>query len=90
MREYELSPEETPLLIEAARTLDLAERLAAEIASAPLVVDGRPNRLLAEVRAQRDLAGRLLSRLNLPSSDEASNWAAQLGQRGGRAPTRRR
>jgi len=63
---WELDQHEAELLEQAARTLDLVDRLTRETEQQPLLVDGKPNPLLAEVRHQRIVLGRLLAQLRIP------------------------
>jgi hypothetical protein len=95
MAEFDLSLTEGEILGEAARTADLIERLAKQLAAEQLVVDGSRgqavvNPLAAELRQQRELLGRLISRLALPDADEIDNAAAAFGRRGAAARWHRR
>lgn len=87
---FELSDAERVILLEACRTADLVDRLTAELAGGSLTVVGSRgqtvlNPIAAELRQQRDLLGRLLGRLALPTDDEAEDAAARLGRRGAEA-----
>jgi hypothetical protein len=71
--EYQLRPDELQLLVDAAREVDLIDRMQAELTSAALVVKGSygqpaPNPLLTEVRQHRATLGGLLRQLKLPDS----------------------
>ena len=77
---YKLNPSENFTLGALARTLDEIAALEAELAVAPLIVEGSkgqpiPNKLLAEIRAHRALADKLQISLALPAPGE------QTGQR---------
>lgn len=99
---YGLTKPATAVLHEACRTRDVVDRLTAELAAADLVVEGSKgqpaaNPLLAEVRMQRDLFGRLMARLALPDVDPDGDErdvietaAARLGRRGADARWRGR
>ena len=88
---YELDPPELGGFVELARTMDLCERLADELAGQPLTVEGSkgqdvPHPLLGELRQQRDLASRLVARLGLPDDGDAtSNAQYRFAQAGARA-----
>jgi hypothetical protein len=67
---YELEAHETELLVEAARTLDLVERLQATLDAANATgADGKPNAVLVELRQQRLTLARLLAALRIPDAD---------------------
>ena len=72
-------------------TADLVERLATELAGSALTVEGSRgqsvlNPIAAELRQQRDLLGRMLSRLALPAdSQDVGTFASILGHRGASA-----
>jgi hypothetical protein len=93
LREYELSDPELAVLLEACRTADLLERLAAELAAAELTAAGSRGQVIVhpiagELRQQRDLLARLLARLALPSEGEddgAAAAAARFGRQGAAA-----
>ena len=77
---YKLNPSENVTLGALARTLDEIADLEAELAVAPLIVEGSkgqpmPNRLLGEIRSHRALADKLQISLALPAPGE------QTGQR---------
>ncbi|MBJ7401596.1 hypothetical protein [Mycolicibacterium sp.] len=77
---YRLNPAEAATLGALARTHDEIADLEAELAVAPLIVEGSkgqpvPNKLLAEIRAHRALADKLQISLALPAPGE------QTGQR---------
>ncbi len=72
---FELTDVESEILVEVCQTADLVDRLASALADAELVVAGSRgqaalNPLAAELRQQRDLLGRLLGRLALPSDND--------------------
>ncbi len=63
----------------AAGSSDDAERLAEAVADAPVVVEGsagqpRPNPLAKELRDMRQLLGRLLAQLEIPSDEPGGEW----------------
>ena len=73
---YTLSPAETELLDQAARTVDLIAAMDAELAASKLTVAGstgnpRPHPLLASVAEQRRLLGRLVDSMGLPQPGQA-------------------
>ncbi|GGG50745.1 hypothetical protein GCM10011374_11680 [Kocuria dechangensis] len=70
MDDYELSPAEEAVLVEAARVMDTLERLETEAAGQPLT-DSSPqgrvvNPLLREARMQRQTLDRLVRSLGIP------------------------
>jgi hypothetical protein len=67
--DHELRPDEGELLAEMARMLDLADRLREAADAAPVVVDGRTNPVLVELRLLRQELRRGLSQLALPDPD---------------------
>ena len=84
---FDFDAGESVVLVEACRTADLCDRLAAELTAAPLVVEGSRgqqivNPVAAELRQQRDLLSRLLGRLALPGADAGTSAAVVLGRRG--------
>ena len=84
---FDFDAGEFVILAEACRTADLVDRLAAELTSAPLVVEGSRGQqavhpVAAELRQQRDLLSRLLGRLALPGADAGTTAAVVLGRRG--------
>jgi hypothetical protein len=75
LSEYELGPEERPLLAEIERTLTELDRISASLADSPVVVEGstgqpRAHPLLAEARAHRDTLAKLVKALGLPSAED--------------------
>jgi hypothetical protein len=79
-----LDPKESRILLEAARTVDLAERLAAELAASDLVVTGstgqpRANPLIDSVDKARRTIAVLLAQVARP---DATRAAAANGGRG--------
>lgn len=73
-RDYELETHEQRLLLEAARTLDLLDELAAAVDRDGALVDSqqglRANPAAVEARQQRITLARLLAALRLPAGDE--------------------
>ena len=74
--EYELDTHESLLLIQACRTADRLDSMAAELATSPLTLtnfrgDEVAHPLLTESRQQSLTLSRLLASLRLPSGDEA-------------------
>lgn len=72
--EYELRADELRILEHAARTVDLIDNMAAELAKADLMVPGsmgqsRPHPLLTEIRGHRALLASLLKQLDLPDDN---------------------
>jgi hypothetical protein len=89
--EYELRADELRLLEHAARTVDLIDDMAAELAKAALMVPGsmgqtRPHPLLTEIRGHRGLLATLLKQLDLPDTDAPGLNSSQKA--GGAARTR--
>jgi phage terminase small subunit len=89
-RAYDLTDAEEIVLSEACQTADLIDRLATRLAGEELLIEGSRgqttlNPLAAELRQQRDLLARLLSRLALPGEDDEDDAAAMLGRRGAMA-----
>jgi hypothetical protein len=81
---YTLSPAETELLDQAARTVDLLAAMDAELATSKMTVLGstkqlRPHPLLASVAEQRRVLTRLVDALGLPmpGEDEGTRNQAQ-------------
>lgn len=71
---FELAEAESALLLEACRTVDDIETLAAEVGKAPAVTLGSRGQevvhpLRAELRSQRLLLARLLAQLDVPQVD---------------------
>jgi hypothetical protein len=66
---YELVDHERALLYEAARTLDLIDRLVEAIGPEVIDVDGKVPRPVVELRQQRLVFGRLISALRVPDID---------------------
>ena len=74
LADYTLDPAERVVLAELCRVADRLDRLAGELAAAPLTVPGSTGQqvahpLLAEARAQGVLADRLVRVLALPPAD---------------------
>lgn len=74
--EYELDTHESLLLLQACRTADRLDSMAAELATAKLTLvnfrgDEVAHPLLTESRQQSLTLSRLLASLRLPSGDEA-------------------
>jgi hypothetical protein len=91
MEDYELSPAEEAVLVEACRVMGLIDRLEAEAADQPLTEmspQGRVvNPLLRESRMQRATLDRLVRSLGIPLTEGTSR-----GSRRGKAekPAERR
>jgi hypothetical protein len=88
--DFDLSDAERAVLVEACRTADLVDRLASRLGDEDLTVEGSRgqvviNPLVAELRQQRELLGRLLARLALPDDADAEDAAVRLGRRGAHA-----
>jgi len=67
---YDLSTAERELLLEAARTIDLVERLEKVIAESPgLTIGLRAHPAVVEIRQQRLALGRLLAQLQIPPEE---------------------
>jgi hypothetical protein len=71
--DYDLETHELTMLLEAARTVDLLERLEAEIQQNPPLMPSsqgmRANPAAVEARAQRLVLARLLVALRIPTED---------------------
>lgn len=85
---YELEEHEARLLLEACRTTDLLDQLAAAVTrDGPLCVDGKgepkAHPAAVEARQQRIALARLIAALRLPAGDEDDL------QKGARRPQRR-
>lgn len=85
MADFDLRVDELVLLEDAARTLDLIERMQAVIDEAPLTVPGSREQvtthpLLLEVRQHRMLLARLLGQLKLPEEPDAA-WQKAIDRR---------
>jgi hypothetical protein len=85
---YALNPAEMLILAKAASMADALERIDAQMADAPLIVDGSTgqpveNPLLRSQRAHAARLAGLLESLSLPRQDEESGRppAARLAQR---------
>lgn len=77
---YQLRPDETELLAEFCRTLDLIEHLRKGLLGQPLTVDAvrdgiKAHPLLIELRSQREQARRLAAQLKLANIDAAFDGA---------------
>jgi hypothetical protein len=74
--DYELSPAEEAVLVEACRTLDMIDRLEEEAAGQPLTEispQGRVvNPLIRECRMQKAILDRLVRSLGIPLVDGTS------------------
>lgn len=73
LSDYELSPAEEAVLVEACRVLDMLERLETEAANQPLTENspqGRvTNPLIREARMQRATLDRLVRSLGIPLTE---------------------
>lgn len=72
---YDFAPHELAILIDACRTLTLADRLEQELVDAPTIVLGSQRQpvaspLFGEVRQQRTTFAALLAKLALPELDD--------------------
>jgi hypothetical protein len=81
--EYDLERHEELLLIEACRTVDLLDRLAATVAADGHMVDAKVHPAAVEMRQQRIALARLLAALRLPAGEDGDLQA------GARRPQRR-
>jgi len=79
---YELEPHELVILDSAAATADLIADLQGVVDRDGVVVDGRPNPALVEVRQQRIVLGRLLAALHIPTADDGRSRKQPRGPRG--------
>ena len=80
--EYELAESERRLLVEAARTADLLDDLAAVIAEQGTTLeDGRVAPAVVEARLQRLALARLVASLRVPDGEDDSEGRPQ--RRGG-------
>lgn len=73
--EFQLDQHERELLLEAARTLDLCDRLQAQLVADDTVMSEssqgpRVHPVIVELRAQRQQLARLLSALDIPAEDD--------------------
>lgn len=87
LADYELDEHELALLLQACRTADYLDRLAADAANAPLLIknsrgDDVANPLLTESRQQSIVLARLLAALRMPSGEEESRPQRRGGARG--------
>ncbi|MCZ2804336.1 hypothetical protein O2W18_04410 [Modestobacter sp. VKM Ac-2983] len=83
--EFELQEHERTLLVEAVRTVDLLERLDAEVRrDGPMVQSPqglRAHPAAVESRQQRIALARLVAALRLPSGEEGDQQASARPQR---------
>lgn len=91
--DYDLDQHELLLLVQACRTADVLDRLAAESDGAPLTVtnhkgDEVANPLLTEARQQGIVLARLLAALRLPAGEESGRPQRRTGVRGVYSPRR--
>jgi hypothetical protein len=70
--QYELEQHEERLLLEAARTADLLDALAAEVAEDGPMLGDKVHPAVVELRQQRILLARLLTALRVPLGGEAA------------------
>jgi hypothetical protein len=84
--DYELDEHELSLLREACRTVDLCDRLEAELAGGPLMVETsqgpRVHPAAAELRQQRIAFARLLAALRVPAGEQDGRGQQRGGVRG--------
>lgn len=80
---YELEEHEAALLLEAARTVDLLDDLAALVARDGPMVGGKMHPAAVEARQARIALARLTAALRLPAGEEGDE------QKGARRPQRR-
>lgn len=89
VEQYELAEHERALLVEACRTLDLLDRLDAEVRRDGPMLDTpqglRAHPAAVEARQQRLTYGRLLAALRLPDDDAGDQPATGRPQRRGGA-----
>lgn len=79
--EFELPEHEAGLLLEACRTSDDLDRLAAVVAAEGVVVDGKPHPALVEARQLRIVLSRLVASLRVP--DDPDDATGRPQRRGG-------
>lgn len=79
----ELDEHERALLLEAARTADLLDMLAAIVAREGPILDGRPNPALVEARQQKLVLARLLASMRLPDDLTGQADLSRPQRRGG-------
>lgn len=84
---FQLEEHEARTLREAARTVDIIDRLHTEAMSLPVVAEqygGRVNPVIGELRQQRLAFARILAALRLPEDDDAAGDRPQrrVGVRG--------
>jgi hypothetical protein len=80
---FELDEHELTLLRQAVATADLCEDLQAEVDRSGLLVGGRTNAALVELRQQRILLARLIVALRVPIGDaEEQGRTQRRGVRG--------
>lgn len=70
--DFDLAEHERGLLLEACRTSDDLDRLAAVVATEGVVVDGKPHPALVEARQLRIVLSRLVASLRVPEDPEES------------------
>ena len=75
--EFQPDPHELELLAEAARGLDLVDRLRDATAEAPLLADGKTNPLLVELRLVRSELRLLLSSFAWEDGDSPNTRRAR-------------
>jgi hypothetical protein len=84
--DYELTEHEASLLREAARTVDLLDRLEAELSGGELMTvtsqGPRVNPCAAELRQQRIAFARLLAALRVPQGEQDGLGQQRVGARG--------
>ena len=84
--EYELAESERRLLMEAARTADLLDDLAAVVrAEGVMGGDGKPHPAVVEARLQRLALARLIASLRVPDAEDYSEGPGARPQRRGAA-----
>lgn len=83
--DYQLETHEARLLLEAARTADLLDRLEAEVRSSSVMVDSpqglKMHPAIGEIKNQRITLTRLLAALRMPQGEEGDEKPSARPQR---------
>lgn len=83
LEEFELEEQELTLLRQAVRVADTCDELHRLVLEAGLIVDGKSNPALVELRLQRILLARLIVALRVPlGEEEAASRSQRRGTRG--------